>query len=177
MGTPFRTRPPNLGHAFSSASHSVSRGDASIAASDCCERGHESTHVIGPHTVAIRPNSCDISLYQSPLPNAPMQPLSNGSNVSKKTETACGLFATSGDRQSISVAFRNHLRDSSVDAFVERGSVPRADWRWEVQSSGSASAAQDVPFLRTVAGVGSTAYEKSQLSTQSPQPADQTEVE
>ena len=123
MGTPFRTRPQILGHAFSSASHSVSRGDASIAARDCRERGHESTHLIGPRTVAIRPNSCDISLYRSPLPNAPVQPLSNGGNVSKKTEIACGFLTTSSGSESHPVAFRNHLRDTSMDAFVERGCV------------------------------------------------------
>lgn len=47
---------------------------------------------------------------------------------------------------------------------------PRADRRWEVQPSVPASAVQDSPLLRTVAGSGSVAIEKPQLLTQPPQP-------
>jgi hypothetical protein len=55
-----------------------------------------------------------------------MQPLSNGGNVSKKTEAACGFFATIRGVPVMPVAFRTRHRDTSIDALVERAAfIPR----------------------------------------------------
>jgi hypothetical protein len=52
-----------------------------------------------------------------------MQPLSDGGNVSKKTEMACGFFATIRGVPAMPVAFWTRHRDTSIDALVERGCV------------------------------------------------------
>lgn len=81
-----------------------------VLPSDCRERGHESTHLIGPQTRASRRNSLDIFLYRSPLLLAPVQSLSNGGDTAPQTDPACGNQATPCGTAATTVGLSRHRR-------------------------------------------------------------------